>query len=150
MAGVHGSGSATHRGAGPDPVGTARVGRGPCVGQGGGQDGRARRPVPVRGRGHGPAPGQGLLRGQVVADRSQPGRLRGRRDVRRTPRRQATGRWNGPRHRARLQVPDRTMWFGTVTCTAFVAGRHQVSAAHFGFTIIDHIISFSCASLSCR
>jgi len=85
VAGVHGSRGAARRGTLPDSVGEARVGCRPGVCQGGGQDGRARRPVPVRGRGDGPASGQGLLRGQVVADRSQPGRLRGRRDVRRTP-----------------------------------------------------------------
>jgi len=42
VAGVHGSGGATHRGARPDTVGAARVGRRLGVGQGGGQNGRAR------------------------------------------------------------------------------------------------------------
>jgi len=134
VAGVHGSRGATRRGARPDPVGEARVGRRPGVGQGGGQDGRARRPVPVRGRGDGPASGQGLLRGQVVANRSQPGRLRGRRDIRRTPGRQAAGGGRGPWHRARLQVPDRTVWFGPVQSTAFVASRYEVSVI-FGLTV---------------
>lgn len=127
VAGVHGSGGAACRGARPDTVGATRMGRGPDVGQGGGQNGRARRSVPVRGRGNVPTPGQRLLRRQIVADRPEPGRLRGRRNVRRTPGRQATGGGRGPRHRARLQVLDRTVRFGPVPGTAFVPSRHKVS-----------------------
>lgn len=147
MAGVHGSGGTARRGARQDTVGAARVGRGSGVSQGGGENGCARRPVPVRRCGHGPAPGQGLLRGPVVADRPEPGRLRGCRDVRRTSGRQAASGGRRSRHRACLPVPDRAMWFGPVPGAAYVPGRYQVSFVLL-YSIRTYYYYYNCRNYS--
>lgn len=130
LAGVHGGGGPAHGGAHPDLVGAARMGRGTGVGAGRDETGRPGRALPVRRHRDGTAPDQGLLRGAVLEDRPEPGRLRGRRDVCRAPGRPAIKR-RGPRHRARLQVPDRTVRLGPVPGAAPVEGRHQVSFCFF-------------------
>lgn len=122
--GVHGGGGAAHGGAGPGAVGAARVGRRPGLGPGRGQAGRAGRTVSVHDRRR-PGPGQGLLRGPVVADRPEQGRLRGRRDVRRAPGRPAAP-GSRPRRRPGLPVPDRALRFRPVPGAAPVPGGHQV------------------------